>query len=241
MEDKLQKMQEDASTTTRITDYVTDKPVCVTTVISRTPGDHLPIFTISILEEKVEVVEGNKYLGVHLNIRFNWKKHRGSLQEGQSRPLRIPRLFNVCSTMSVIADILFCCQRQWHQQTEQPDQEGWLCAGVLSGHFGIGCGEDDAAQTAGYQREQPASSARPASRPAKPAPSAPLQQRTLHNSCDISSHITLYSNSPLCREKDLLWQYIFILQQKDCSPGQYTFSLIHHISWTFWIGWHSTS
>ena len=55
--------------------------------------------TISILGEEVEVVEGYRYLGVHLDNRLDWKCNTEAVyRKGQSRLyfLRKLRSFNVC-------------------------------------------------------------------------------------------------------------------------------------------------
>ena len=43
--------------------------------------------TISILGDKVPVVESYKYLGVHMNNKLDWKQQTGCLQEGSEQTL----------------------------------------------------------------------------------------------------------------------------------------------------------
>ena len=78
--------------------------------------------TISILGDKVQVVESYKYLGVHMNNKLDWKQQTEAVyNKGQSRLyfLRKLRSFNVCSKMlcmfyqSVVASAIFFAAISW--------------------------------------------------------------------------------------------------------------------------------
>ena len=78
--------------------------------------------TISMLGEEVEVVEGYRYLGDHLDNRLDWKCITEAVyRKGKSRLyfLRKQRSFNVCSKMlhifyeSVVASEIFFAAICW--------------------------------------------------------------------------------------------------------------------------------
>ena len=86
--------------------------------------------TISILGEEVEVVEGYRYLGVHLDNRLDWKCNTEAVyRKGQSRLyfLRKLRSFNVCSKMlhifyqSVVASAIFFAAICWGSSIRASD------------------------------------------------------------------------------------------------------------------------
>ena len=78
--------------------------------------------TISILGDKVQVVESYKYLGVHMNNKLDWKQQTEAVyKKGQSRLcfLRKLRSFKVCSKtlcmfyQSVVASAIFFAAISW--------------------------------------------------------------------------------------------------------------------------------
>ena len=78
--------------------------------------------TISILGDKVQVVESYKYLGVHMNNKLDWKQQTEAVyKKGQSRLYFLSKLrsFNVCNKMlcmfyqSVVASAIFSAAISW--------------------------------------------------------------------------------------------------------------------------------
>ena len=86
--------------------------------------------TISILGEEVEVVEGYRYLSVHLDNRPDWKCNTEAVyRKGQSRLvfLRKLRFFHVCSRRmhifyrSTVAGAIFFAATCWGSSIRASD------------------------------------------------------------------------------------------------------------------------